>query len=142
MKRQTSRRGAALIAVLVAIAALTIILTVVTSQVFAQRKMVQARQHQLQADWLARAGVEWAADRLLQNPNAFTEEKTDLAPRGTVQIVVEKGAANHFTITADASVGEKAGPAVARSHSVRFQRTDKGGEVLLVAVAAEDKKKD
>jgi peptide subunit release factor RF-3 len=135
MKQRIIRRGAALLAVLVAIAAISIIMTVVTVQVVAQRKMVQARHQHLQADWLARAGVEWAAERLLHKPSAFTEEMSDLASEGTVRVVVEKADGSIFVITAEASLREEHKLAVVREVSGRFRRTQKDGRVRMERVS-------
>jgi hypothetical protein len=137
MKQRFTRRGAALLAVLVAISAIIIILSVTGAQVIAQRKLLHARQHKLQADWLARAGVECAAERLLQKPDAFKEERSDLVPQGIVNITVEKDAQGHFVVTSDASVGAKEMQPIGRTERVRFRRTEKDGVVRLEAVPSE-----
>jgi Tfp pilus assembly protein PilV len=125
MKRKHTfmRRGMAMIAVLVAIAAITVVLSVVTVQVFAQRHTVRQRQRQLQADWAARAGVEWAADRLLSKAEPFTADKEDLIGDAKIHVVVEKAAGDIFTITADASVAGPDEQPVVRTASARFRRT-------------------
>ena len=128
-----SRRSAvAVIAVIVAMSVLTIILTVVTLQIVTQRQVVRHRQRQLQADWLARAGIEHAAARLLDSPAAFTDDKQDLLPDTKLSITVEKSAGDVYVVTADAKVGVEGTPVV-RTSSVRFRRTQSGGTVRLTA---------
>ena len=131
------RKGVALIMALVAMAVITIVLTVITTQIVTQRHMVRQRQRQLQADWLARAGVELAAARLLDSPTAFKDDKQQFAEDSKLSIVVEKAEADSFTVTVEAQVGLTDGRAVARSATSRFRRTDKGGVVRLEAVDAE-----
>jgi type II secretory pathway pseudopilin PulG len=131
----TRRAGMAIIAALVVMATLTILLTVVAMQIVAQRQTLRQRQRQLQAEWLARAGVEIAVTRLLENPAGFSEEKNDLLPDAKVRIVVEKSAPDVYSITADAAVGQKDELPVLRSANARFRRTDSGGAIRLQAVA-------
>jgi hypothetical protein len=135
--KQHTRRGAALLAVLVAISAIIIILSVTAAQIVAQRKMLHSREQKLQADWLARAGVECAAERLLQKPDGFKEERSDLTPLGIVSIAVEKDAKGDFLVTSDAAVGEKGAHPIARSERMRFRRVEKDGVARLEAMPAE-----
>ena len=137
MKQHITRRGAALLAVLVAISAIVIILSVTAAQIVAQRKMLHSREQKLQADWLARAGVECAAERLLQKPDGFKEERSDLVPQGIVSIAVEKDAKGDFVVTSDAQVGEKDARPIARSERMRFRRVEKDGVTRLEAMPAE-----
>jgi len=130
----TPRNGMALIAALVAMAILSVILTVVTVQVVKQRQMITQRHRQLQADWLIRAGIESAAARLLDSPSAFRDDKQEIAPNSKVRIVVEKSGADLFIVTVDAEVGVEEGPLVARSGTRHFRRIETGGMVRLQAV--------
>jgi len=122
---------------LVLIASLTVILSVAAVQMIAQRKVLRQREHQLQATWLARAGVELAAARLLDKPAAFTEENRELAPESRVRIAVEKTAPDVYRVTAEAEVGLENGPPVTRSASGRFRRTADGDTIRLQALAPE-----
>jgi hypothetical protein len=134
MKSTSPKRPAmAIIVVLVAMAVLTVILTVVTMQIVAQRRVVSQRHRQLQADWLARAGIEHAAARLLASPADYKDDKQELLPDTKLSITVEKAAGEVYAVTADARVGVEGTP-VARSASVRFRRTESGGMVRLAAV--------
>lgn len=132
--RLTSRRGMALLMALVAMAVISVVLAVMTSQIVAQRQMARHRQRQLQADWLARAGVEFAAAKLLENATPFVDDKQELAPDSKLRIVVEKGETDSFQVTVDAQVGLQ-DRAVMRSVSSHFRRSDQGGAVRLQAIA-------
>lgn len=131
-----ARKGMALITALVVMAVLAIILSVVTMQVVSQRRTIQQRTRQMQADWLARAGVELAVARLLESPVAFMDDKQQLQPDAKLRITVEKSGADLFTVTAAATVGAKDEPLVARTASGLFRRTDKGGVVRIEPVPA------
>jgi type II secretory pathway pseudopilin PulG len=133
--RSCGRPGVAIIAALVVMAILTILLTVVTMQIAAQRQTLRNRHRQMQAEWLARAGVEFAVARLLESPAGFSQEQTDLLPDAKVHIVVERSAPGVYSITADAAVGQKDEAPVRRSANARFRRTDTKGAVRLQAVA-------
>ena len=131
----TKRKGFALITALIVMAVLAIVLTVVTMQIVAQRNLLRQRERQLQADWLARAGVELAAARLLDSPMEFSEERSDLAPAGKVKIDVKKSA-DVFVVSAEAEVGLAGEKAVIRAAIGRFRRTDSGGVIRLQTVPA------
>ena len=133
------RNGAALIMALVAMAIITIVLSVITAQVVAQRQSVRHRQRQLQAEWLARAGAEWAAARLLQKGEAFSDDQQQLAPDSKVRISVAKTEQNRFDVTVDATVGLNEGRPVARTLSIRFLRTEKENVATLKSIAAPDR---
>jgi type II secretory pathway component PulK len=127
---KTKRKGFALITALVVMAVLAIVLTVVTVQIVAQHNLLRHRERQLQADWLARAGVELAAARLLDSPKEFSEERSDLAPAGKVKIEVKK-TAEIFVASAEAEVALPGEKAVIRSAAARFRRSDTGGVIRL-----------
>jgi type II secretory pathway component PulK len=134
------RKGVALITALVVMAVLAIVLTVVTAQIVAQRNLLRQRERQLQADWLARAGVERAAARLLDSPKDFSEDQRELAPAGKVKIDVKKSADDVYVVSAEAEVGLPDEKAVIRTASARFRRTDSAGVIRLQAVREADKK--
>lgn len=141
MKRSTTNRtGVALIVAIVAMAILSVILTVVTLQIVSQRQVVRQRHRQLQAEWLARAGVESAAARLLDSPAAFSDDKQELLPDTKVRIVVEKSATDIYVVAVEAQVGLEGAP-VLRTTSARFRRTDSDGTVRLETVSDASKKR-
>lgn len=127
---KTKRKGVALITALVVMAVLAIVLAVVTVQVVAQHNLLRQRERQLQADWLARAGVELAAARLLDSPKEFSEERRDLAAAGKVKIEVKK-AGEIFVVSAEADAALPEEKPVIRTAGSRFRRTDQGGVIRL-----------
>ncbi len=139
---KAKRKGVALITALVVMAVLAIVLSVVTVQIVAQRNLLRQRERQLQADWLARAGVELAVARLLDSPKDFSEENRDLAPAGKVKIELKKSAnANDvYVVSAEAEVALPDEKPVVRTAAARFRRTDSGGVVRLQPVRDADKK--
>ena len=134
------RKGASLLMALVVMAVLSVLLTVVTVQVMSRRQQVRQRQRQLQAEWLARAGVELAVGRLLDNPAVFTEENRDLLPEAKVRITLEKSAKEIYTISSEAELTPKDESPVARTMRGHYRRTDSGGVIRMLAVPLEKKK--
>lgn len=137
--RDGVRNGSALVLALVAMAAAALILSVVAVQITSHRAMLRQREHGLQAEWLARAGVELAAARLLEKPAAFTEENRDLVPDGKVRVVVEKTDPDMYSVTAEAEVGQQDRTPVVRTASARFRRTEAGGTVRLETLPVAEK---
>ena len=128
------RRGAALIMALVALACVTIVLSTITAQVVSQRLTVRRQERQRQAEWLARAGVELAAARLLDSPAPFVDDKQELIGDSKLRIAVEKADKDSFAVKVEAQVGLAEGRTVVREASARFRRTDKGGAVRLETI--------
>ncbi|MSU79936.1 MAG: hypothetical protein EXS16_17830 [Gemmataceae bacterium] len=127
----TQRQGVAAITVLVVLAVLAIVLSVVTLQMVSQRRFLHQRERQLQADNLARAGIEFAAARLLASGAAFTDERTDWQPDGRVRIQVTKSKGETFTVTVEATVAGENELPVRRDLTREFHRIDKAGVVRL-----------
>lgn len=134
-----NRKGIALLMTIVAMAVITIILSVITAQILAQRQMVRQRHRQLQTEWLARAGVEFGAARLLENPTAFVDDKQELTPDSKLRIAVERAEADSFVVTSEAQVGLADGPVVVRTTTKRYRRSDNAGLIRLAVVAADKK---
>ncbi|MCI0462551.1 MAG: hypothetical protein L0Z62_36845 [Gemmataceae bacterium] len=130
------RKGMALVVALVALAALSMMLSGVAVQLFAQRQSLAQRHYQLQARWLASAGVELAAARLLDKPAAFSEDNQELLAKASVRIVVEKAGPEVYSVTAEAKVGPQ-DRWVVRTAQARFRRTTSGGTVRLENLSAE-----
>jgi Tfp pilus assembly protein PilX len=128
------RQGVALVLAMVVMAVLTVVLSVMAVQVVSQRQMVRQRHKQLQADWLARAGVELAAARLLQNPGGFNEVRNELVPDAILRVHVEKTDGDEYLVTADATVSAEEGSPVERTASARFRRIERDGVVHLEAL--------
>src|SRR4051794_17799207 len=138
--RPAPRRGVALIGALVALSVVSVVLVATGWHFAANRRLAERRQHQLQAAWLARAGVELAAGRLLTDPGEYTEESVELLPRSRVRLTVrrEPGAPNSFRVVSEARYPADAPTAVVRSLTRLVRRKAGGAGVRLeVAVAGE-----
>jgi Tfp pilus assembly protein PilX len=131
------RKGVALIMALVLMAVLTVILSVVTLQIVSQRQLMQQRQRQYQAQWLARAGVELAAARLIKTPAGFKEENTGLMPDAKVYITVEKTEPDLYLVTTESTLGSKEDKSIVGNAQERFRRVEKQSGVVLKAIGAE-----
>src|SRR5947209_15036057 len=83
-----TRRAIATLWMLVVLAVLTAVLGTITWQHLTARRLLDQRHKQLQAAWLARAGVELAAARLLSNPADYTGEEEALLPGAQVRITI------------------------------------------------------
>ena len=136
-RTSTRRQGVALVMALVVMAILAVILTVVTRQIVSQRHTLHHRHRQLQAEWLARAGVELAAARLLEDPTAFAQENHDLLPDAMVRIVVEKAGQDMYTVTVEAELGPKDEALMVRTSRSRFRRAESDGAIRLQALQSE-----
>lgn len=126
MIRETTRRrrGVAVIWMLMVLGLLTALIANIARQHFNNRRALQQRQKQLQADWLARAGLELAAARLLANPQGYTGEALTPISGARLQITVahEPKEPPTFLIACEASYGtDDPWPAV-RSLTGRFRR--------------------
>lgn len=87
------RRGFALVVLLVVLALMSVLMVMQSMQLLLNRRMLQRREHQLQATWLARSGVEVAAARLARD-GQYTGETLDIIPDASlvVKVTQEKGA--------------------------------------------------
>jgi hypothetical protein len=83
------RRAVAAMWMLVVLVVLMAVMGTTTWQHLTARRLLDRRHQQLQAAWLARAGVELAAARLLSNPADFTGESVALLPGTQVRITVQ-----------------------------------------------------
>ncbi len=127
------RRGNAL---LIAVAALTIVsalLVAIAWECLAGRRLVERRQVQLQAESLARAGVELAAERLLRDAAGYRGESIELIPGGHVRIDVQTDAkaADIFRVASEARYTGDGGELVVRSATRTFRRTSRKNESHL-----------
>src|SRR6266496_2220235 len=103
VRPSTSRRGAALMVAVVALAVVSVVSASVVWNCLAGRRLLDQRQHQLQAEWLARSGLELAAARLLADPAGYKGESVELIPGALVRIEVrtEQAAPNVFRVTSE-----------------------------------------
>jgi hypothetical protein len=121
------------------VVALTVVASVtaaVTWQSLAGRHLLDRRQHQLQAESLARAGVELAADRLLTDPDKYKGESVELVPGAEVRVEVrtDPGSADVFRVTSEARFPRDGRVTARRSITRTFRRTTRDRQVRLEVV--------
>jgi hypothetical protein len=99
------RRGVAILWVLVVFTLLSAVIAVITWQHMAGRKVLDQHQKNLQATWLARAGMELATARLLESPQAYEGDVTDLVPDSKVHIELRAtpGSTTSFVLKSEAT---------------------------------------
>ena len=134
--RQPSRRGIAAVWALVVLAVLTVVIGIIASQGVAGLRRADHRHAQLQALWLARAGVERAAARLLDDPAGYTGETMTLIPRSEVRIVVRPDSEQEqtFLVTSEARYPTDERESVLQKQSRRLRRVVEKNQVRLEAV--------
>ena len=131
----TCRRGAALMMAVVAIAVVSLLAAGITWNLLAGRLLLDRRQRELQAQSLARAGVELAAARLLADTTGYRGETVELLPGSHVRIQLraESGVADVFRVTSEARFPKDGKESVLRSVTVTLRRT-KGEHQVRVEV--------
>src|SRR5438132_12931186 len=99
-----SRRAVATIWALVVLSILTLLIATISWQVFASRRWLERREHQIQAAWLARSGLELAANRLLLNPAGSAKEPVPLIAEWEVRIELQRDedSPNIYVVTSEA----------------------------------------
>src|SRR5262249_53708935 len=80
------RNGVALLGALVTLAVLSLLSAAIGWQILASRRILEHRHWELQASWLARAGVERAAAQLLTDPGGYDGEVEEIIPLSNVRI--------------------------------------------------------
>jgi hypothetical protein len=135
------RRGLATMWAVMVLALMTLILAAITAQLLSTRRILEHRQNELQAIWLARSGLELAGQRLLTNPAGYENEKLELVPQSQVKIKVSKGdKPDIFVVTSEVSYPLDRRDKIVRTLTRRFQRTvDKGQARLSVVPDAANK---
>ena len=130
----TPRRGVALLAVVIALALVSVMLGATTWQLLAHRRTLERRLHQAQAVWLARAGVERAVARLLAEHEGYAGETVELIPASQLHIAVKRvpGQAEVFDVTSEARFPADALHPVVRSLTVRYRRVVEGNRVRIM----------
>ena len=128
-----SRKGVAALIVLVALAVLFVVLAAVAWQSIASRRVLERREEQLQAQWLARAGLEMATARLLSDATGYKGESVTIVPRSLVRIDVQsKGQATDvFQVTCAARYPTDNPHAIVRILTRKLRRTADKDRVRL-----------
>ena len=128
--KKHGRAGAALLLLLMVLGLLALLLGSITIQIAANRRMLLRREHQMQALWLARSGVELAAAKWLADPQAYKGEKTAIIPESQVEIVVAVDK-DHVIVTSEARYPADGPSPVVRAESCRFRRVQDGAKLRL-----------
>jgi hypothetical protein len=102
MKKRTRPALAAVWAIVVLVV-VSSFLTFVTLDLSRGRRVLDRRQDQLQARWLARSGLELAATGLLTDPAGYDGETVKPMPGGEVRITVEPVELDAWSITSAAT---------------------------------------
>jgi hypothetical protein len=114
---------------------LSLLISAIGWQIAAHRRAVDHRQYALQATWLARAGVEHAAAKLLQGADGYHGETLALLPLSVVRIEVSSTDQDVFQISCDARYPTEVGDPVRRSITRQFRRAVDGEQVRLEPVS-------
>jgi hypothetical protein len=135
-ERHSCRRGSTLFIAVAALALVAVVMAAVCSQCMASRRLLERRHKQLQADWLARSGVELAADRLLTAPAGYQGETAEpiLGARVRIEVSGDSGTDNVFHVTCEARYAGDCGDAVLRWARRSFRRTTRDNQVHLEVV--------
>jgi hypothetical protein len=137
--RPRPRGGVTLLMVLVLLTLISVLMGLVTSQILANRRLVQHRHDELQAIWLARAGIELAADRILADPAGYKGESMQLIPKSRVRIEVQPvpPSANSVRVISEAQYPTGVSGAVTRSITCHVRFVTKGERVRIEVEPAE-----
>jgi type II secretory pathway component PulK len=136
--KPAKRRAVALFWALVIATVVSAILAVTTAKILAARRLLEQRQNHLQADWLARSGIEIAAGRLLANPAGYTGESVEPIPSSRVRIEVSpvEDAIDTFQINVEARFPLNGAVVVLRRANCQFKRSVSAGQVRVELVAS------
>ncbi len=87
-RNHSSRRGVVSFWAVVVLTIVSALSAIITMQGLTQRRILEQRQNELQARWLARSGLELAVERLRANPVGYEGETLELIPRSELKITV------------------------------------------------------
>ena len=134
--RSSARSGIAAFWALVVIAVVSAAAMAATLQFANLRKQVDADRNRTQAQWLARSGVEVAADHLLANPEGYTGETVSLFPGGDIKITVRKNMKKDDVYRVESEGRFHDGSkviAITDRRLLKVQKNDQGTRVEVVA---------
>lgn len=137
VRPSASRRGAALLIAVVALGVVAVVSVAIVRNCLACRRLLDRRQHEVQAEWLARSGVELAAARLLADPASYKGEAVELIAGAQVRIEVRSDQAtpNVFRVTSAARFPRDGPDVVQRSVTRSLRRTPRGDQVRIEVIA-------
>jgi hypothetical protein len=132
------RSGAAILWVLIVLTLVSALVGLVMKDHYANRQFLQQRQKRLQADWLARAGIELATTRLVASEKPFKLSVTDIVANSKVDIEVSAApnAKDTFLITSGSHFPTSEAHPVTRTQTRRVRRSAENGQVRLEAADA------
>ena len=122
------RHGVALVIVLAILSMISFFMVTITAQILSNRRTVEHRGQQLQAAWLARAGIERACSRLLSDPAKYTGESIELMPNSQLRIEIQPDpkSKDTFLVTSEAFYPADNPHGVKRLLARRLQRVPDG----------------
>jgi hypothetical protein len=131
-----SRAGLSTVWALVVMATVSALSASIIFQFLAARQRVDLHRHRAQAAWLARAGAELAAAKLLAGDEGYAGETLSPVPRSEVRIVVTRDANGVYRVESEARypVGERG---MAVKAVARTVKRDTGGKGVRVEYAAD-----
>jgi len=102
-------------------------------QIMANRRLARMRQNELQAAWLARAGVELASAHLLTDPASYAGESLELIPQSRLRIQVKnpKNSPDLFEIISESRYPVEHADEMRRSLTCRVRRETNGGKTRI-----------
>jgi hypothetical protein len=135
----SGRAGVALIGTLAVLAVVSVLLMTIGAQMLSNRRLAERRAEQLQADWLARAGVELAIGRLLA-AEGYTGETTELIPRSEVRVTVgrDEKSPGTFRVVSEARFPTDTREVVMRSVTRLVRRVKDGDRIRIEALPVDE----
>jgi hypothetical protein len=139
MNPRLVRRGAALIVLVITLALLGAIMAAIAFQMNAGHRILEQRGNELQADWLARSGIEIAISRIMAESSRYSGETIAIVPRSQVRIgvVPEPGSPNDFRVKCEARYPDDTPQTVVRALEYRLRRLPKGNDMTIEACIAD-----
>jgi hypothetical protein len=134
--RRGQRQGVAVLWVLFVLTMISAVMGLTLKDFYANRSFLDQRQKRLQADWLARAGIELATARLLKSDKPFKADVNDLVANSSVRVEVtaSPGSKDTFVLTSDARFPTNDAHPVIRTQTRRIRRVADQGRVRLEVV--------
>jgi type II secretory pathway pseudopilin PulG len=123
---------------LLVLSIVTVLTAALTKQLLLDRRSAEQRRQQAQCLWLARSGVEMAAERLLRDPAGYTGEMIELIPHSQIRIVVQAEKENVVVVTSEARYPTDDSPAV-QTLTRRYRRTVEKGVARLEPVTDKER---
>jgi hypothetical protein len=123
-----ARTGLALVLAVVILAMVTAMMGIIAWETNAARRLLDDRQQQLQAVWLARAGIDYACARLLAEPDKYKGESTEPIPQGQVHVSIERDpkTPNLFRLVSEARYPADEAHPRTRTLTCQMRRTIEG----------------